>query len=70
LLLSSLLNKDRNVGLWGDVMFAVSYAVTSGMLIQARSYWIGIAFAFPAMRQTYVLFKARPWDHRGTGPEA
>jgi hypothetical protein len=70
LLLSSLLSKNRNVGLWGDVMLALSFAATSGMLIQARSYWIGAAFAFPAIRQTYVLLKGRPWVYKGTGPEA
>src|SRR5665213_380833 len=57
LLLSSLVSKNRNVGLWGDVMLAVSFGVSSGMLIHERSYWIGAAFAFPAMRQAYVLFK-------------
>ena len=57
LLLSSLVTKNLMVGWWGDIMLAVSFAVSSAMLIQARSYLIGAAFAFPAIRQAYVLVK-------------
>ena len=60
LLLSSLLSKNAKVGWWCDIMLAVSFAVSSGMLIQAGSYWIGAAFAFPAIRQAYVLVKPQP----------
>ena len=57
LLVSSLITRNESLVLWGDVMLAVSFAVSSGMLIALKSYWIGVASAFPAARQTYVLIK-------------
>ncbi len=59
LLVLSLVRKDKALGFWGDVMLAVSFGVSSGMLIADRSYWIGAAFAFPAVRQIYVLIEPR-----------
>lgn len=57
LLLSSLFTRSRSLGLWGDVMLAVSFGVSSAVLIAEKSYWIGGAFAIPAVRQIYVLVK-------------
>ena len=64
LLVLSLVRKNKALGFWDDVMLAVSFGVSSVMLIADRSYWIGAAFAFPAVRQIYVLIAPRLQGHR------
>jgi len=55
LLVASQFTGSKSLALWGDIMLAVSFGVTSAILLHARSYWVGGAFAFPAIRQVYVL---------------
>ena len=59
LLISSLLSNNKKLALWGDIMLAVSFGLMSAVLLHARSFWVGSAFAFPAIRQTYVLVAPR-----------
>jgi hypothetical protein len=67
LLIASQLTDNKSVALAGDIMLAVSFGLTSVMLLRAGSIWIGIAFAFPAIRQVYVL--VAPWLRRRGRPE-
>ncbi len=64
LLLASQFTGSKSLGLWGDIMLAISFGITSVMLLRAKSYWVGGAFAFPAVRQVYVLVAPR---YRRTG---
>jgi len=45
--------------LLGDIMLVISFGLTSLLLLRAGLYWIGAAFAFPAVRQLYVLVTPR-----------
>lgn len=55
LLVISQFTGSKSLALWGDIMLAVSFGLTSAILLYGRSYWIGGAFAFPAIRQVYLL---------------
>ncbi len=55
LLFVGVLTRSKSLALWGDIMLAVSFGLTSVVLLYFGSTWIGIAFAFPAIRQAYVL---------------
>jgi hypothetical protein len=59
LLIISLFTRNESTAFWGDLMLALSFGVTSGMLIKGGSLWMGAAFAFPAVKQLYVLAAPR-----------
>jgi hypothetical protein len=59
LLLASLFLRSKSLGLLGDGMLAISFGFTAFLLVQAKHFWTGAAFAFPALRQAYVLRPAR-----------
>lgn len=66
LLGASQFTGNKSFALWGDIMLAVSFGLSSAILLHARSYWIGGAFALPAIRQVYVLLVPRlrgPQNH-------
>jgi hypothetical protein len=55
LLIAGQITGSKPLAFWGDIMLVVSFGVTAALLLRARSFWIGAAFAFPAIRQAYVL---------------
>jgi hypothetical protein len=56
-----------------EVLMAVSFIATTCALFWVKKYWMGAAFAFPALRQSYVLLKylnRKPIASPLTKPEA
>jgi len=64
LLLISEITHSKNIGLWGDVMLSVSFGLSASVFFDTGHTWIGAAFAFPAIRQAYVLTKYFSKTHR------
>jgi hypothetical protein len=58
-LIAAQVRHSKLIALCGDIMLAVSFGATSAILIYAKSYWLGGAFAVPAIRQIYVLLAPR-----------
>jgi hypothetical protein len=55
----SMVTSSKSLALCGDIMLVFSFGLTSVALLSAGSFWIGGAFAFPAIRQAYVLVVPR-----------
>jgi hypothetical protein len=49
------ITRNRYLALWGDVMVAFTFCLIAVLLLYFKSYWMGGAFAFTAIRQTYFL---------------
>ncbi len=62
-LIAAQVRHSKFIALCGDIMLAVSFGATSAILLYAKSYWVGAAFAFPAIRQIYVLMAPRLRTH-------
>ena len=59
LLLAGFFLKRAGLNFWGDVMLSISFGLSSLAFFILGHIWMGIAFAFPALRQAYVLVAAR-----------